>query len=207
MLIINNGVDIYKFKPQPKSRIMMQKFGLTSDDLVIGMVSSLTYEKNHKMAIDAFKKINSHKTKLLIVGDGILKEVIQNQVLNAGLKEKIVFTGSQNDIAEILSLFDVFLMPSLKEGLPMAMLEAMACGKAVIASRVGEIPNVVSHNQNGLLVEPENLKQLTNAIKYIIKNQEAVSKYGQCARKTVEENYSSLKMTKEYCDIYDEFTC
>ena len=200
---IPNGIDINKYKPRAKSGKILKEFGLSADDIVLGMVSSLTYEKNHKMVIEALKEINLPNLKLLIVGDGKSRGIIQKQVAATGVQESIILAGARNDIVNILSVIDVFLMPSLNEGLPMALLEAMACGKAVIASRVGEIPNVVCHNGNGLLIAPYDSEQFVKAIIHLIEDTQKIQSFGMSARKTVEESYSSSIMAERYCEIYD----
>ncbi len=202
---IANGVDIQKFVPLGKNKALMSKYGLRQNDLIYGIVSSLSPEKNHKIVINALKIIDNPYIKLLIVGDGSLREVLMNQVQEAGFNNNVIFTGSQQNIVDYLSVIDVFLLPSLTEGLPMALLEAMACGKAVIASRVGEIPKVVQHENDGLLVRPDNLEEIARAIQLLSRERELIEQYGNAARTTVEKNFSSKKMAQQYCAVYDSF--
>ena len=113
--------------------------------------------------------------------------------------------GTQNKVVDYLSIIDIFVLPSLTEGLPMALLEAMACGKAIIGSRVGEIPKVLQHKQDGILVAPNNLEELVSAIQYLYCNHNLMHEYGNSARCKVEMLFSSKIMAKQYCDLYDSF--
>ncbi len=201
--MISNGVDVSKFKRRIKSKTLLDDLGLTENDFLLGMISSLTYEKNHKIAIEALSEINNPNIKLLIVGDGYLKESLQDLVLFHGLADSVLFAGRQSDIVGFLSILDVFLLPSLSEGLPMALLEAMSCGKAVIASRVGEIVNVLRDGENGLLVDADDVEQLKKAIHLFVDNQPLIEKIGHTARETVVEKFSSRRMSHDYCTLYD----
>ncbi|MCI5140167.1 MAG: glycosyltransferase [Candidatus Electrothrix sp. ATG1] len=114
------------------------------------------------------------------------------------------FVGRRSNINEILSVVDVFLLPSLMEGLPMALLEAMACGKAVIVSRVGENANVVENNMSGILVESGDVAGLADAMQLMIKRNGVRKELGQQAREVVKNKYSSEIMTYNYCHLYDQ---
>ncbi len=200
---IPNGIDTQRFTPMQKSDFFMEKYCLTSSDLVLGMISSLSAEKNHQIVIKALKEIQHSGIKLLIVGDGALKDDINTQINQAGLTDKVVLAGTEENIVDVLSVIDIFLLPSLIEGLPMALLEAMACEKPVISSKVGEVPNVIHNNENGILVEPGNLQQLIDAINKLICDKELRHNLSKSARDTVVKKYSSDKMAFEYCELYN----
>ncbi len=215
-IVIPNGVDTTKFDMRSKSFDLLTKFGFDKESIIIGMISSLTEEKGHKYAIEAlhYIKLDFPKAKLLIIGDvlpGFEKyEIgIKRQVKELGLDNYVVFAGKQKDIPNILSIIDIFLLPSLKEGLPMALLEAMSSGKAVIATHVGEIPNVINHYKSGLLIAPSNTIELKNEILNLLKNREYIITLGKAARETVVDRYSSKNMTQRYCQIYSSLmnTC
>lgn len=201
---VQNGVDIDKFNIDPKAEGLVREFGLNSNGIVFGMVSSLTSEKDHAIAINSFAKLEGAHAQLLIVGAGPLLQDLQTQVKRLGLDKKVFFIGRQKNIREILSIVDVFLLPSLKEGLPMALLEAMACGKAVIVSRVGENENVVLDKINGILFKPGDLEALVDAMEFLVERGDMVKQFGRQARLTVEAHFSSKKMTRHYCDLYDK---
>lgn len=200
---IANGVDCLRFNIKPIDTDFALKYKLQPTDFVLGMISSLSYEKNHQAALDAISGIENPNLKLLIVGSGKLDDSLRKRVKEKGLSNRVVFTGGVSDVTPVLSVLSVFLLPSLSEGLPMALLEAMASGKAVVASKVGEIGNVVEHGVSGLLVGKNNLHELRSAIEFFLKNQEKVHEYGRAARDVVESKFSSNIMAHKYSRIYD----
>ncbi len=200
---ISNGIDCNRFTVKSKDADLAEKYNLESDDFVLAMISSLSYEKNHQAAFKALSTIDNPKVKLLIVGSGYLENDLKKQVEALDLSQRVVFTGALSNITDVLSIVNVFLLPSLSEGLPMALLEAMASGKAVVASNVGEVGNVVEHHVNGLLVERNNIDELRAAIEFFFENQEKVRQYGRAARRTVEARFSSKIMAQNYCRVYD----
>ncbi|MCI5166720.1 MAG: glycosyltransferase family 1 protein [Candidatus Electrothrix sp. GM3_4] len=198
-----NGVDTRKYHIATKNIELSNNFGLDQDQVVFGMVSSLTSEKNHSCAITAFAGLEDKKSQLLIVGDGPLLEGLKGQATSMNISERVFFVGRRSNINEILSVVDVFLLPSLMEGLPMALLEAMACGKAVIVSRVGENANVVENNMSGIIVDPGDVYSFAKAMQLLIDRPELIKKFGSEARKLVEKKFGSEKMTLTYCHIYN----
>lgn len=201
---IVNGVDIKKYNVAIKNIELSNSLGLDPSQIVFGMVSSLTSEKNHSCALTAFASIDNKKSQLLIIGDGPLLEKLKCQAAAMNILERVCFAGRHRNINEILSVIDVFLLPSLMEGLPMALLEAMACGKAVIASRVGENANVVDHNISGIIVEPGDVDDLAQAMQVLLRRNDLIKEFGQQARITVENQFSAKLMTRNYCQMYDQ---
>ena len=199
---IPNGVDIERFKVKPKSIRLMDKFCIYRNTVVFGMISSLTPEKNHRVVVNCLAHLHHVNFKLLIVGDGPEKSSLQSLVKERGLQQYVIFTGSQENIPEILSIIDVYLLPSFAEGLPISLLEAMAAGKAVIASRVGEIPNILKHKENGFLINPNDMNALKVWLEYLLKRRDLIPLVGLRARRTVETNYSSNSMARNYCSLY-----
>lgn len=201
---IANGIDEKRFVPLKKSKLLMAKYKVAQDNIVIGMVSSLTPEKNHAMAIECLSQINNPKLFLLIVGDGPCKDRLKVLVDAKRLSNNVIFAGWHDDVPELLSIIDIYLLTSLTEGLPMSLLEAMSCKKAVIASRVGDIEAVVENGVNGLIFEVGDLGGLKNAILNIFNNTVNVEYLGSAARKTVTKKFSSILMAKKYCQVYSD---
>jgi glycosyltransferase involved in cell wall biosynthesis len=200
---VQNGIDIDKFNIDQKAVELASKIGLNSNDIVFCMVSSLTPEKNHSAAIEALSNLKHTGSQLLIVGDGPLLKDLQDQVARLNLQKRVFFVGRRENIRELLSISDIFLLPSLKEGLPIALLEAMACGKAVIASRVGENANVISDGINGMIVENGDKNSLSNAMHLLLEQKNLIYQFGAKARETVANNFSSHVMTLNYCELYN----
>ena len=165
----------------------------------------LNRNKNHTTAIDAVAEFNStHGTKILyvIIGSGDTKEALLEQAELKGLLDYIIFLDPVKDIRSYLLAFDIYLMPSLKEGLPYALLEAGYAGLPVIASRVGGIPEVINHNEHGLLVEPDNHLNLVSALLYLINNPDQRSLQAEHLQIKIKRDFSLEKMLEKTTALY-----
>lgn len=202
---IVNGVDTERFSPKPDIKNeVREKLGLKKDSICIGTVGSLRPVKNQMLLINACKTIlpRFEQVEILIVGEGSLRSQLMQKVHTLGFSKKIHFLGTQNNIPEILNGLDIFVLPSLNEGMPNAVLEAMACGIPVIASAVGGVPEVINDNENGITIPPENEDQLTTKLITLIENQEKRRVFGTQARKTVQERFSLVQMVSKYETLY-----
>lgn len=203
--LIPNGIDINKYSIEPKSNALLRKYNLNEGATIIGMVSILSPVKGHKYSILAMEKIvrSFPNAYLLVIGDGPLKGELMQLVEKLRLGPNVIFAGRQNNIPAFLSIIDIFLLSSLAEGLPMALLEAMASGKAVIATDVGENGKVICNGINGYLIPPADDEAIERKLTLLIQNKAEISKLGKNARNCVVENYSSSLMSKNYCELYD----
>lgn len=199
---VANGVDTAHFFPKPKSKRLLDECNIDNGTFIFGMISSLTEEKNHVFVLDALSAVQGNFV-LLIVGDGPLRQQLQQKVQALGLDNKVFFLGKRRDIGDLHSIINVYLLPSKAEGMPISLLEAMSCGKAVIASAVGENTHIIHHLENGLLLSPTDLRQLVNYMNMLVHDEALVERLGYNARITVENNFSSQEMAKNYCKIYD----
>jgi len=202
---VMNGVDLSRFQSGLADRQRIRgQWGL-EDDVVVGTISSLSPEKGHKYLFQSLPYVvdSFPKMKVLVVGEGGERKELEDESHRLGLDNHVVFAGARDDIPAILDALDVFAMPSLKEGMPMALLEAMAAGKAIIASAVGEIPYAIVDGRNGLLVPPKEPDRIKGALLSLLSSSELISRLGREARATAENRFSSVRMTEEYCRIYD----
>jgi len=144
--------------------------------------------------------------KLALGGDGPLRNNLQNFVNRLGLQKNIIFLGAINhvEVANILSKSSIFVFPSLKEGMPRALLEAMACGTAVIGSNVSGIKDIVRHECNGILVPPRDPVALTDAILTLLKDENLRRFLGQNARELMVKKYNWDKVTDKLEEVYYE---
>jgi len=205
---IYSGIQLDQFRPvtmdvKIKNR---EKWELKRDDLVIGIVSKLWEGKGHITLIEAFKALKKrlNNAKLVIVGEGDLYEELQGFVDKNELSGSVLFTGFQMDVSEILSTFDVAVLPSFFEGMGRVLLEAMAMEKPVVASRVGGIPDLVKHQINGLLVKPGDVEGLTHALEQILSDKGLSSKMGKEGRKRIQEQFSADIMVQSIDKVYRE---
>ena len=205
---IANGIDMRRFETplQPAERAAVRAgLGLEADAVVVGMLSSLTPEKGHAFALDAMTILAAEfpQVQLCIVGDGGLGESLRARVRSVGLESRIIFAGRRSDIPQVLGSFDVFVLPSLNEGLPMALLEAMAAGLPAVASEVGDVGQAIEDGVSGRLVPPGSSPDLLNALRPLVASAELRRRLGDGARRRVAKHFSSRAMTEAYCRIYD----
>lgn len=196
--VIYNGVDTEKFKPLDTNGEGINR---------IACVASLFEHKGHKYLIDAMSQIInrcSSKIKLEIIGDGVLRKDLEEQVKRLGLENNIEFKGEISNIADILPFFDIaVLTSSLREGLGISLLEAMACGLPVIGTKIGGIPEVIADEKNGILVAPQNSEELAKAILKIMNNKSLARQMGEKSRSIACEKFSQKLMIKKIEKLYE----
>jgi sugar transferase (PEP-CTERM/EpsH1 system associated) len=210
ILFIKNGVDTERYAP---GGAHAADAPFADGDLVIGTVARVQDVKNHRVLVDAFARLrtllaHTHpnlapRVKLAIVGDGPLLPAVREQVARLQLDDAVWLPGARADVAALLQTFDVFALPSLAEGTPVSMLEAMACGLPVVASRVGGIPEVVDDGVQGLLVPPADVAALEQALARYVQDPSLRAAHGKAARTRVEERYSMRAMVDAYGALYD----
>lgn len=203
ILVIDNGVDIERFVLN-RNEEMRKSFGFNGNSKVIGTIASLTPEKGHIYLLRAIRQVieKCPECRFLIVGDGGQRQFLEEKSADLGLTGKVLFTGSRKDVPEILSMLDIFVLPSLKEGLPMALLEAMAAAVPVIATKVGAVLKVVMHGETGLLVEKGDVNGLGEAIAQILSDHKMSERLRMKGYEKVMSEFSSDIMTSKYLDIY-----
>ena len=140
--------------------------------------------------------------KLTIVGDGPDESLLRNMAKDLGIMENVAFKGRQEDIVSELMRTDIFVLPSLSEGMSNVLLEAMACGLPVVATSVGGNGDLITDGLNGILVPPKDSESLAIALVDLINNEDSTRRLGEEARKTVEINYSINRIVDAYVDLY-----
>lgn len=204
-LFIKNGVDTDKYAPGGAAATDSP---WQPDDIVIGTVARVQDVKNHRLLVEALARLRAlhpelaPRVKLSIVGDGPLLPAVREQVAALGLQDAVWLPGARADIGALLQTFTMFALPSLAEGTPVSMLEAMACGLPVVASRVGGIPEVVDDGVQGLLVPVGDVEALAQALARYAGDAELRAAHGRAARARVEERFSMRAMLAAYGDLY-----
>jgi glycosyltransferase involved in cell wall biosynthesis len=171
---------------------------------VVGTVTYLSEEKGLKYLVEAAARIPQVQSlyRFVIVGDGDCRSALEQQVVQLGLKDCFVFAGFQNRPARYLPTFDLFVLPSLSEGLSSAILAAMADSLPVIASKIGGIPELVRPEENGLLVPPADADSLAAAIQQLANDPERAFRMGQQGRRLIAERFTlerKILETEELC--------
>ena len=202
--LITNGIDIDRYCCKKNKESSRKRFGIDSSDFVIGVVANLRPEKNHKFLISTFSAMSRKflNLKLVLVGLDRMNGEIQKFAAESSAYDRILFLGMQKDIPDVLSTFDVFCLPSLYEGLPLSILEAMAAGIPVVGSDVMGINEVINNGQNGLLFPLGDAPMLSKALEYLIKDKDLRDKLCTSAKKYVNENYFLDDKVTEYQKLF-----
>lgn len=202
---IYEGIDYNKFL---SSQINAQKedFGFGNNDVIIGSVGRLASEKGHLYLIEAAVIILKviPQAKFLIIGDGPYRKKLEDYAGNLGITESVRFLGLRKDIPQLLSIMDVFVLPSLYEGQGIAVVEAMAMALPVVATRVGGVVEVIIDGETGILVLPGTSKAIADAAAFLLKNKEKAKSMGRDARLRVERYFGVDLMVKKIENLYNE---
>lgn len=200
--VIPNGVPM----PCSGSRSTVADQIRLGDRIVVGTVGSLSAEKGASFLIEAASRIlpDFPRAFFVLVGDGPLRSALEARVRELGMAGQFLFTGQRNDMDQIYRSFDIYVLPSLEEAMPMALLEAMAAGLPVVATKVGGVPDVVNDPSVGTLVEPGDPNAIATGVRDLLSNQSRREQIGSNARTRVENHFSAAAMARRYAELYQE---
>ncbi|OGW84162.1 MAG: hypothetical protein A2987_00410 [Omnitrophica bacterium RIFCSPLOWO2_01_FULL_45_10] len=200
--VIHNGVEMPDDYPDKvnASRIR-NEFFIKEGEKVVGAIGSLHPRKGHRYLIEAISKNNSN-IKLMIVGEGALKTELKRLSEELGIKDRVIFTGYRRDIDDLISSMDIVVHPSIEEGFGLAILEAMALGKIVVATDVGGIPEIINNGETGILVPCANADILAKTLSFLIERPDLSKTISEKGKKSVEKHFSIVKMVGEYENLY-----
>ncbi len=203
---IVNGIDVdsYLRGDEPRGRIRAE-FGIGADTPVAGIVARLTPAKDHINLFDAMSLLRRDLpgVRCLVVGDGELRADLERAVLERGLSGCVTFTGSRSDIADILAAFDVFVLSSYTEGLAVTLLEAMAAGLPIVATRVGGNVEAVADQETGIIVPPRDAASLASALGAMLGDPVRARRMGAAGRLRCRERFGLPAMVARYQELYD----
>ena len=193
--LVHNGInaDELKFLDKDAAR---DELNLPKGDYIIGTIANFYKPKGLPYLIEAMGDIENKK--LAIIGDGQRRKNLENLIKENNLQEKVILLGRKENASQYLRAFNVFVLPSVKEGFPWSVLEAMAAKVPVITTRVGAIPEIITHKESGIIIEPKEPRQIVAAINEIV-NLDLVGN----AYHTVLEEFSLSKMIGEIESILD----
>ncbi|MGH7490437.1 MAG: glycosyltransferase, partial [bacterium] len=205
--VIPTGIDLQKFRPDRFPSPVREEFGYSPDVPVIGMISRLSEERKGAsgfLEMAAQVATAFPKCAFLIVGDGKLRPQLEQQARRLGIAGRVTFTGWRTDAPEIHAGLDVFVMPSLFEGGPTTVLEAMASGKPVVATSVGMVPEVIADRHDGMIVPPGDSNALAVAVSELLANAGLRMDLGAQARVKAERSLSIDRMVERYLEVFAE---
>jgi len=203
--VIHNGID-GNFRTEAFDRSTARtRLGLGDRQPVLGTVARLDPVKDHRTLLKALEIVirSFPDSILLIVGDGPERKMIEAEVSKRDLAHYVRLLGKRLDIPELLSSMDLFVSSSLGEGLSMTLIEAMAAGKAILATRVGGTPELIADKVNGLLVPPDNARAFAEAAIELLHDRDRLKRMGEASRRRFRAEFSAEIMVKKYEELYE----
>jgi glycosyltransferase involved in cell wall biosynthesis len=204
--VIPNGVDIdrYGSRLDDQRAPIRAELGLDADARLIAMVGTLKEVKGHCFMIEAMVTLAPRypDLHLLLVGDGELRSDLETQVSKSDLEDRIHFLGSRSDVADLLAASDLFVLPSLWEGLSMALLEAMATGLPIVASKVSGTVQAIVPGEHGLLIPPGDTQAIVDGISQVLSDPDWARAMGEAAKLRVQAEFSAQKQADEHLRLY-----
>lgn len=202
---VPTGVDPDIFFPGDKLAARNQ-LGLEPEGILIGIAATLRSWKGHLYLVDAFAKLKRNDIKLLIVGDGPLKEPIEELIKNLSLHDRVIMTGNQRDVAPWLQAMDIFVLPSYaNEGVPQAIIQAMMCGLPVISTPIGSITEAVHDGNTGILVPPQDENALMHAMATLLEDPDLCERLGQNALAHARGNFGINSMLDKMENVMSKY--
>jgi glycosyltransferase involved in cell wall biosynthesis len=205
IVVLHNAILLDDYSGVCSARKIREEYGIEKDEKVVAIIGRLSAEKGPDVFIEMASRVSriNRNVKFLIVGDGPLLSDCMRKVADLNLQGRVFFTGHRNDINDIYGAIDVLAITSFTEGLPNVLLEAFASGKPVVATKVGGIPEIVSHGTNGFLVEPGGIAELMHYVVCLLDNKNLAVEMGQNGRKTIEERLNFRDRTSKLEKVYE----
>ena len=209
MVTVYNGIEFDPPGAANNLDDLRGELGITENDLTVGHVANFRAPKGHRYLIEAAAEVcrREPRAKFLLVGefgDGSIKSEVDSLIANYGLESRIIMLGFRSDVSRLLKVMDIFVLPSISEGHPLSVVEAMAAAKAVIVTNVGGLPEIVKSGETGFLVEPKDVVTLADKISMLLENPDLRRTVGQRAREFVSAKFSMATMIEQYEKLYEE---
>jgi len=206
---VYSGMELSKFyyaRDKISYKEKYEELGINAGDFLIGNVARLETRKGHKFLLDAFKNVVEKQKdsyiKLLIIGEGNKREYLEDYVKELNLGDKVIFAGYREDVEDLMAVMDIFVLTSLREGLPRVLVQVAAVGMPSIAFNVDGVSEIIKDNYNGFLVELKNLEQLEDRIMKYMNNKELILLHGRNGREFIENKWSIKGMVDRIDEIY-----
>jgi glycosyltransferase involved in cell wall biosynthesis len=203
---VDNGIDLNRFQPTRTATDIRNELQLPVDATVLGFVGRLSPEKGLPFLLEAVSRLREQVATLqvLIIGDGPQREALAQLIAKEGLQSCCHLLGNRRDTPDLYTAMDLFVLPSTKEAYPMVLLEAMACGCAVVATEVGEVSRIVDEGITGVVVPPGDPAALHGAIYRMLADRSQLKQMAQAAQLRARAQFSSTAMARSYAQIYGE---
>lgn len=203
--VVHNGIDFHRYREMNRENSIRGELGIDAKQPIIGTVGNLFAVKGQIYLLRAGKRVAKifPDLVLLVAGEGEELSSLEEEADNLGIRGNVKFLGFREDVPSLLQAMDVFVLPSLSEGLPLSVLEAFALQKPVVATNVGGIPEIVKDGSTGYLVPPKNPEALAEKILMLLRDPQKAANIGQAGRKRAEEAFGLEQMIRKYQSLYD----
>ncbi len=208
LAIIPNMVDIARFAPEQRSDVLYNRYDIPKNKILVGIVGRLDEHKGQREALLAIEELKKYSSRihLLVIGEDTLNNpgtglLLQKLVRERGLENMVTFTGYVEQIEKVIASLDILLVPSRAETFGRTIIEGMASGVPVISTRAGGVPDIISDRQTGLLVEPNNAKELAFAIEKLVLNPELRHQLQEAALKKARSLYAREVVERQLTSI------
>ncbi len=203
--LLGNAVDLAGFSSLRYVEPFRMFPGLSPDTKIVLFIGRLVKSKGLAYLLKAFQEVSvTIPSVLIIVGDGPERKHLEDDVKRRQLENRVVFVGKRAEVRDFLLAADLFVLPSLYEGFPLSLLEAMASGKPVLATKVGAIPFIIQDGVNGILAEPGNAEQLSKGIKLLLEQPDLRARMGHNAFETVKRRHNWAALSETIYEAYNE---
>jgi len=209
--VVPLGLELEPFLKNEKYRgKFREELGLSEDTFLIGIIGRLVPIKGHRYFLQTAKAVSSQfsilnsQLKFIIIGDGELREELETYAGQLGILNDVIFTGFRQDLPEVYADLDIVVLTSINEGTPVSVIEAMASGKPVVATKVGGVSSLVKDNVTGFLVKSGDVRSFSEAILKLLKNPEIRQKMGRKAREEVFPYYDVSELVKRIDCLYTQ---
>lgn len=204
--VISNGIDPAEFRGEIRGEQVRAALRLPPHSRILGTIGRMKIQKGHAFLIEAFAGLKQRMDdlQLLIVGDGPLRCDLQRKAEDLRIDKEVCFAGSRRNIYPLLSIMDLFVFPSLWEGMPTTIVEAMAAERPVVASDIPPLREIIPSPDLGVLVPPGDAKSLEHALEQILKDEARSEKLGRLAREYVTSTFGIQRVVSQYQNLFAE---
>ena len=203
--VIYNAVNWNKLKASRTPDEIRREFGIPADRTLVGVVATLQDKKGHRVLLDAFAATPGlADVRLMLVGDGTLRGSLEAHATMLGIRDRVTFCGTRRDLGDLLAAMDIFALPSLWEGLPLALILAMGAARPVVATGIAGIPEAVTDGKTGLLVPPGDSAAIGAALARLCADPAERRRMGHAARESVRDRFGADAYTRSVTDLYEE---
>ena len=205
IVCIPNAIETERYEKPGNVDYLYDELKISPDNFVLACIGRLTHQKGHHYLLESIKLVQDSlpNLRVLFVGDGELKDELIKHAKNLGILNMIFFMGYRDDIAEILHLSNALVLPSLYEGLPLCVLEAMAAGRPVIATKVGGTPKLVEDGKTGVIVPPKDITAMAEAIRTVLSLPDRGKEMGERGKNIVAMHFSVNFIAKKTADLFN----